>query len=83
MLTPTACADLRELCRDADYTVDGVLAAIGVEAHRALGRNSTLPAVRALAGRDDPLATLTRLWPLQRPVPRAAAAAALPDLVRA
>ena len=40
------------------------------EAHAALARNSTVPAARALAGRDGPLATLTRLWLLQQPVPR-------------
>jgi hypothetical protein len=45
------------------------------------GRNSTIPAVRALAGRDDPLATLTRLWPLQQPVSRTALDQALPGLV--
>jgi methylase of polypeptide subunit release factors len=63
------------------YTVDEVVAGIGEEAHRALGRNSTIPAVRALAGRDDPLATLTRLWPLQQPADRAALDRALPRLV--
>jgi methylase of polypeptide subunit release factors len=82
VLTPTACADLRELCRTADYTVDGVIAAIGAEAHRALGRNSTVPGERALAGRDDPLATMIGLFLLQLPVPRAAVAAAFPGLDR-
>ncbi len=74
-------AGLRRAFEAADYSVDGVLAAIGPEAHLALGRNSAQPAVRALAGRDDPLATLSRLWPLQRPVTRAAADRALPGLV--
>ena len=74
-------AGLRRAFEAADYSVDGVLAAIGPEAHLALGRNSAQPAVRALSGRDDPLATLSRLWPLQRPVTRAAADRALPGLV--
>ena len=73
--------DLRHTLVEQDYAVDAVLAAIGTTAHTALGRNSTVPAVRALAGRDDPLATLIRLWPLQRPVPCAAAENALPGLL--
>ena len=80
-LDPAVLADLRHALEGADYTVDAVLTAIGSTAHTALGRNSTVPAVRALAGRDDPLATLIRLWPLQRTVDRSAAEAALPGLV--
>ena len=72
---------LRSAFAAADYTVDGVLAAIGCEAHQALGRNAALPALRALSSRDDPLATLTRLWPLQRPVTRDAAERALTGLI--
>lgn len=83
MLTANACTELRESCRAAGYTVDGVLAAIGTDAHRALGRNSTVPAERALAGRDDPLATMIRTFLLQRPVPRAAVDAAFAGLVPA
>jgi methylase of polypeptide subunit release factors len=64
-----------------NYTVDGVVELIGEEAHRALGRNSTVPAVRAVAGRRDPLAVLTSVWVLQRPVPRRALDRALPGLV--
>lgn len=81
VLTPTAIADLRSTLEAHDYTVDAVLAAIGPAAHAALGRNSTVPAARALAERSDPLATLTRLWPLQRRVDRAAADRALPGLL--
>ncbi|MFC7623265.1 methyltransferase [Microlunatus sp. GCM10028923] len=83
MLTTSACAELRESCRAAGYTVDGVLDAIGADAHRALGRNSTVPAERALAGRDDPLATMIRTFLLQRPVARAAVDLAFPGLVPA
>ncbi len=81
MWEPGVIERLRLAFLDADYTYDGVLGAIGEEAHRALGRNSALPAVRALAGRDDPLAALTLLWPLQRSVPRTALDRALPGLV--
>lgn len=80
MLTVSACVDLRETCRAADYTVDGVITAIGADAHRALGRNSTVPAERALARRDDPLAIMIKLFLLQLPVPRPAVTAALPEV---
>ncbi|MBA8794017.1 methylase of polypeptide subunit release factors [Friedmanniella endophytica] len=60
------------------YRVDAVLEALGPAAHAALGRNQTVPGERALAGRDDPLATLVRLFPLQLDVDRAAFDAALP-----
>ncbi|HEY5980872.1 MAG TPA: methyltransferase [Microlunatus sp.] len=73
--------DLRTRVAAADYTVDRVVAAMGPTAHAALARNHTLPAERALAGRDDALATLIRLWPLQRPVERTVVEAALPGLV--
>jgi methylase of polypeptide subunit release factors len=74
-------ADLRQTLTAADYTVDRVVAAMGETAHAALARNHTVPAERALSGRDDALASLVRLWPLQRPVQRTAAEAALPGLV--
>src|SRR5690606_29310813 len=83
VLTPTFAAELRAACHAADYTVPGVVEAIGEPAHRALGRNSTVPAVRALAGRDDPLATMIMVFILQRPVPRQAIEAAFPGLVPA
>ncbi|GAA1426310.1 class I SAM-dependent methyltransferase [Microlunatus lacustris] len=63
------------------YEVDAVVERMGAPAHAALGRNSTLPGVRALGTDDDPLAVLTRLWLLQRAVPGAALEAALPRLV--
>jgi hypothetical protein len=80
VLTEGACRDLARLFTGHDYRVDAVVELIGEEAHRALGRNSTVPAVRTLAGRTDPLATLTRLWLLQQPVPRADMERALPEL---
>jgi methylase of polypeptide subunit release factors len=81
VLDAAACRDLAAAFSAADYRVDAVVEAMGPAAHRALGRNTTLPGVRALAGRDDPLATLTRLWPLQQPVSRSALEQALPGLV--
>lgn len=81
VLDTAVLADLRATLRAADYTVDRVVDAMGLTAHAALARNHTVPAERALAERDDALATLIRLWPLQRPVTRAAAESALPELV--
>ncbi len=81
VLDRTVLADLRATLQAADYTVDRVVDAMGRTAHAALARNHTVPAERALAEREDALATLIRLWPLQRPVARAAAEAALPGLV--
>ncbi len=80
VLTPAQTADLRAAFQEHRYSVDAVVSAMGEEAHRALGRNSTLAAVRALADRDDPIAVLTSLWPLQQPVRRGALERALPDL---
>ena len=81
MLSRSACRDLAAALAAAGYHVDAVIEALGPEAHRALERNSTIPGVRALAGRDDPVATLTRLWPLQQPVSSAVLESALPGLV--
>ena len=71
-------AALRDALRAASYTVDDCLTAIGESGQLALERNHTIAADRALAGRDDPLATLLRLFVLQQPVDRAAAVRALP-----
>jgi hypothetical protein len=73
-------ARLRTALTDAGFTVEGVRALVGDEAHAALSRNETTPALRR-TGDPSPLATLTRLWPLQATVDHAAAAAALPGLV--
>ncbi len=77
MLTVPECRDLAERLTGLDYSVDAVVALIGEPAHRALARNATVPAVRALAGREDPLTTLTLLWLLQRPVDEPAVRRAL------
>ena len=81
LLQEAVVRDLRQNLAGHAYTVSDVLDALGPVAHAALGRNATVPAEHALTGRDDPLATLIRLWPLQRPVAGADADAALPGLV--
>lgn len=80
MLSGEQCARLVESFTEADYSVEAVIGAVGADAHRALGRNQTVPADRALDGRFDPLATLIRLWLLQQPVPVGALDRALPGL---
>ncbi|MGI3782823.1 MAG: DUF7059 domain-containing protein, partial [Janthinobacterium lividum] len=81
LLTPDVCARLTAAFTEHRYEVDEVVATIGEPAHAALGRNATVPARLALAGRDDPLATLTRLWLLQDRVPLRDLERALPGLV--
>jgi methylase of polypeptide subunit release factors len=73
-------APLRDALHTADFTYDRVAEAIGEEAHRALGRNETLPALRRTTS-GGPLDTLVRLFLLQTPVSREAAERALPGLV--
>ncbi|MCW2841939.1 MAG: transferase [Aeromicrobium sp.] len=71
---------LRSALSRAGFTVDAVYALLGDDAHRALGRNQSVPALRATRGGGD-LATLVRLFALQVPVDRDRADAALPRLV--
>ncbi|RAN72795.1 SAM-dependent methyltransferase [Bacillus sp. SRB_336] len=61
-----------------DYTVDGVTALLGEEAHQALGRDQVVPALLALQGRHEPLAAVVRLWLLAETVTASALADALP-----
>ena len=72
---------LADRFREVDYTPDGVAQAIGGVAGAALGRGWTPAAEAALAGDGSPLATLIRLWPLQRPVGAAELQRALGELV--
>ena len=65
VLSDVECRHLASAFTEREYTVDAVVELLGEEAHLALGRNNTVPGVRALAGRTDPLATLTMLWVLQ------------------
>ncbi len=76
-LTGDGAARLREALAKAQYTVDSVTDLLGPVASAALDRNETTPGRRATAG-GSPLETLTRLWPLQLPVPRSAVEAVLP-----
>ena len=74
-------SDTADRLRDAflthAFTVDGLRELLGGPAFGALGRGETVPALRAT--RDGgPLATLVRLFLLQRPVPSRQAEAALP-----
>ena len=71
---------LRDALLAADFTYDRVAEAIGEEAHRALGRNETRPALRRTTS-GSPLDSLVRLFLLQTPVSRDAADRALPGLV--
>jgi hypothetical protein len=71
---------LGDALRAADFTYDRVAEAIGEDAHRALGRNETLPALRRTTS-GSPLDTLVRLFLLQTPVARADADRSLPGLV--
>lgn len=64
----------------AGFTFDAVAEVIGPEAHAALARNETTPALRRTSG-GWPLETLIRLFLLQAPVELAAAQRALPGLV--
>ena len=63
-----ALAEVRALCDDAGYTVDGVTALLGDVVGRALLRGDLLPARRVLAGDESPLARLARLFILGSPV---------------
>ncbi|MEU5384170.1 DUF7059 domain-containing protein [Kitasatospora cineracea] len=70
-------AEFREALLKASFTADGLLDLLGPTAYAALARSEAVPALRATRG-GSPLETLVRLFLLQRAVPRAAAAAALP-----
>ena len=67
-LTPSAIAQLRSDFIEAGYTVEHVLDRIGELGQEGLGRNVTVPAQVALGDAEDPLATLIRLFLLQRDV---------------
>jgi SAM-dependent methyltransferase len=56
---------LRLRFTEVGYTVDRVMELIGAPAHAALGRNNSTPARRELVDDHGPLATFTKLWPLQ------------------
>jgi hypothetical protein len=80
MVPEEVVARLRSALTAARFTVEGVREHVGDEAHAALSRNETTPGLRRTAD-GSPIATLTRLWPLQAPVTFEAAEQALPGLV--
>jgi methylase of polypeptide subunit release factors len=73
-------ARLRADLTKARFSVDRLDALWGSAAEAALGRGNRVPAERALAGNDDPAATLARLFVLGEAVSCAAADTALPAL---
>ncbi|MET9320828.1 methyltransferase [Streptomyces sp. NPDC003038] len=75
--SPDHTAELRSALLAAGFTADGLLDLLGAPAYTALARSETVPALRATRG-DGPLASLVRLFLLQRPVPYAQARDALP-----
>jgi hypothetical protein len=80
LLPASVVSRLRDALAAADFTVGSVADLIGTEAHAALGRNETTPALRRTADGSS-LAALTRLWLLQAPVPVDDVERALPGLV--
>lgn len=75
---PALCRALAADLDDAGFDAEAVRAAWGDAADDAIARGLRGPAVRALAGRDDPLAVLSRLLVLGMPQDEASVAAALP-----
>jgi len=73
---------LAHALRAADFTATRAYELLGDEAHRALGRNQVVPALRATSG-GSPAETLIRLFSLQVPVARSKVDRALPGLVDA
>ncbi|MCL2541599.1 MAG: class I SAM-dependent methyltransferase [Nocardioidaceae bacterium] len=80
-LGPDLAASLRSALEAADFTYDAVSELLGEAAHTALSRNETTPALRRTARDGGPLATLIKLFLLQREVPHEDAERALPGLV--
>ena len=80
-LPPDGVDGLRQALTTAGFTVAGVADLVGAEAHQALARNETTPALRRTSD-ASPLASLTRLFPLQAAVDESVLERALPGLVR-
>ncbi|HEX5740883.1 MAG TPA: methyltransferase [Pilimelia sp.] len=77
LLPPDDLRTLRAALHDADYTATGVAGRLGAQASAAADRGDYRAALRATGG-GDALDTLIRLYVCGEPVPRRAAAAALP-----
>ena len=75
---PALCRALADDLSLAGFDADAVRSAWGDVADDAIARGLRGPAVRALAGRDDPLAVLSRLLVLGMPQDEASVTAALP-----
>lgn len=75
---PHLVAALRADLQDLDYCVDHVRAVLGPVASAALHREQPLPALRATAATEDPVALLVRAFTLARPVPASRLDEALP-----
>ncbi|PKQ32349.1 MAG: transferase [Actinobacteria bacterium HGW-Actinobacteria-2] len=67
-LTDEAIVALRADLLAGAYTLEALTSRLGESALNGLVRNSSVPVVRALAGRSDAQADLTRLWLLGLPV---------------
>ncbi|TFD91267.1 DUF7059 domain-containing protein [Cryobacterium serini] len=86
MTSATLIPRLRTDLAAAHFSVPGLTGLWGIEADAALHRNQRVPARRALAalavklGRNEPAATMARLFLLGDPVSRAELDAALPAL---
>ncbi|WP_105035923.1 DUF7059 domain-containing protein [Cryobacterium aureum] len=86
MTSATLISLLRTDLASAHFSVPGLTGLWGIEADAALRRNQRVPAQRALVtlaaklGRNEPAATLARLFLLGDAVPRADLDAALPTL---
>lgn len=77
---PALCRALASDLRAARFDADALRGAWGAVADTAIARGLRSPAVRALGGRDDPLAVLGRLFVLGMPQPAASVSAALPHV---
>ncbi|MFB8387969.1 methyltransferase [Microbacterium sp. NPDC055910] len=75
---PALCRALADDLRDAGFTSAALRAAWGETADTAIARGLRSPALRALTGRDDPLAVLGRLLVLGMPQPAASVDRSLP-----
>ncbi|HWL78168.1 DUF7059 domain-containing protein [Microbacterium sp.] len=75
---PELCRTLAEDLRDAGYTSEAVRSGWGAAADDAVVRGLRGPALRGLAGRDDAVAVLSRLFVLGMPQPAHHVERALP-----
>ena len=75
---PALCRALAEDLRDAGFTSEAVRSGWGAAADDAVVRGLRGPALRGLAGRDDAVAVLSRLFVLGMPQPAADVARVLP-----